>query len=60
MKTIKKSFDAVQFMREQRDILSEELSKMTAEEILEFFKKRKNTASTKPCAWIDQTWLRKE
>ncbi len=50
MKTIKKSFDAVQFMREQRDILSEELSKMTAEEILEFFKKRKNATSTKPCA----------
>ncbi len=50
MKTIKKSFDAVQFMREQRDIRSEELSQMTAEEILEFFKNRKNDSSTKPCA----------
>lgn len=50
MKTIKKSFDAVQFMREQRDILSEELSQMTAEEILEFFKKRNKDSLTKPCA----------
>ena len=50
MKTTEKSFDAVKFMREQRDKLSEELSKMTKEEILEYFKKRKARATIKPCA----------
>jgi hypothetical protein len=50
MKTTEKSFDAVKFMREQRDKLSEELSKMTKEEILEYFKKRKTKAEIKPCA----------
>ena len=38
MKTTKKTFDAVKFMREQRDKLSAKLSKMTTEEILEYFK----------------------
>ena len=39
MKTkINKPFDAVKFMREQRDKLSEKLSKMTKEEIIEYFK----------------------
>jgi len=37
-------------MREQRDKLSEELSKMTKEEILEYFKKRKTRVTIKPCA----------
>jgi hypothetical protein len=50
MKTTEKSFDAVKFMREQRDKLSEELSKMTKEEILVYFKKRKTKAEIKPCA----------
>jgi len=50
MKTTEKSFDAVKFMREQRDKLSEELSKMTKEEILEYFKKRKTRVTIKPCA----------
>ena len=50
MKTTEKSFDAVKFMREQRDKLSEDLSKMTKEEILEYFKKRKTRATIKPCA----------
>ncbi len=50
MKTTKKSFDAVKFMRQQRDELSEKLSKMNKEEILEYFKKRKAQTSTKPCA----------
>jgi c-di-AMP phosphodiesterase-like protein len=49
MKTTEKTFDAVKFMREQRDKLSEELSKMTKEEILEYFKKRKTKAGIKPC-----------
>jgi len=49
MKTTEKTFDAVKFMREQRDKLSEKLSKMTKEEILEYFKKRKTQTTIKPC-----------
>lgn len=37
MKTTDKKFDAVKFMRQQRDKLSEKLSKMTKKEILEYF-----------------------
>jgi hypothetical protein len=50
MKTTEKTFDAVKFMRQQRDKLSEKLSKMTKEEILEYFKKRKAQTTIKPCA----------
>ena len=49
MKTTEKTFDAVKFMRQQRDKLSEKLSKMTKEEILEYFKKRKTQTTVKPC-----------
>ncbi len=35
----KKDFDAVGFMREVRDKLSEELANMTSEQILEYFRK---------------------
>jgi hypothetical protein len=38
MKTTDKKFDAVKFMRQQRDKLSEKLSKMSKKEILEYFK----------------------
>ena len=38
-KTSEKIFDAVIFMREQRKRLTEILSKMTKEEIIEYFKK---------------------
>ena len=48
--TTEKTFDAVKFMREQRDKLSEKLSKMTKEEIVEYFKRRKLENSTKPGA----------
>jgi hypothetical protein len=48
--TIKKTFDAVKFMREQRQILSEKLSKMTKEEIIEYFRKKKLENTIKPCA----------
>ena len=41
MKTTEKTFDAVKFMRQQRDKLSEKLAKMTKKEILEYFRKRK-------------------
>ncbi len=50
MKTIEKQFDAVNFMRQQRDKLSEKLSKMTKAEILEYFKNLKKETSIKPCA----------
>jgi len=50
MKTTEKTFDAVKFMRQQRDKLSDKLSKMTKEEILEYFNKRKTQATIKPCA----------
>jgi hypothetical protein len=48
--TAKKTFDAVKFMCEQRDKLSEKLSKMTKEEIVEYFSKKKLESSTKPKA----------
>ena len=48
--TIKKTFDAVKFMREQRQRLSEKLSTMTKEEIIEYFRTRKLENSVKHCA----------
>jgi S-adenosylmethionine:diacylglycerol 3-amino-3-carboxypropyl transferase len=50
MKTTKETFDAVKFMRQQRDKLSEKLAKMTKEEILEYFRKRKAEMTIKPSA----------
>ena len=51
MKTkIKKEFDAVKFMREQRDKLSKELSKMTKEEIIAYFRKIRTESKLKPSA----------
>ena len=47
---IKKEFDAVQFMREQRQLLSDKLSKMTKQEIVEYFKKRRMEKGIRPCA----------
>ena len=49
-KTINKTFDAVKFMREQRDKLSEKLCEMTKEEIVEYFKRKKLQNSIKPSA----------
>jgi len=48
--TTKKTFDAVKFMRTQRDKLSNILSKMTKEEIIEYFKRKKLENSIKPSA----------
>jgi hypothetical protein len=48
--TIEKTFDAVKFMREQREKLSEKLSTMTKTEIIEYFKKRRLENSIKPGA----------
>ncbi|MCU0352022.1 MAG: hypothetical protein MUF43_14530 [Flavobacterium sp.] len=50
MKTTEKSFDAVKFMRHERDKLSEKLSKMTKQELLEYFKKRAAQGTIKPCS----------
>lgn len=50
MKTIDKKFDAVKYMREQRQRLSEKLSKMTKEEIIEYFRKKKLENTIKPSA----------
>ena len=46
--TIKKQFDAVQYMRQQRDIMSEKLSKMTKNEIVEYFKTIQINSQIKP------------
>ena len=48
--TTEKQFDAVKFMRQQREKLSTKLVKMTKAEIVEYFKKRKLETSIKPCA----------
>ncbi len=53
MKTSEKTFDSVKFMRQQRDKLSEKPSKMTKEEIVEYFKKGKTTNTIKPSAEWD-------
>ena len=50
MTTTEKQFDAVVFMRQQRDNLSDWLSKMTKAEILDYFKKRKAEMTIKPSA----------
>jgi hypothetical protein len=50
MKTMNKSFDAVGFMRQQRDLLSAKLSRMTKEEIIAYFKNRALQSHVKPCA----------
>ena len=48
--TTEKQFDAVKFMRQQREKLSEKLAKMTKAEIVEYFRKRKLEVKTKPSA----------
>ncbi|MBW6536962.1 MAG: hypothetical protein K0B11_18280 [Mariniphaga sp.] len=50
MKTTEKTFDAVKYMRQQRNKISEKLAKMTKEEILEYFKTRKKELTNKPGA----------
>ncbi|SUJ00983.1 Uncharacterised protein [Sphingobacterium spiritivorum] len=50
MKTIEKQFDAVKYMREQREQLSDKLSKMSKAEIIEYFRKKKSESKIKPDA----------
>ncbi len=40
--TIKKDFDAVKYMRQERDRISKEISEMTHEQIKEYFAKRRS------------------
>ena len=47
MKTTEKTFDAVIFMHQEREKLSEKLSKMTKEEIIKYFNKRKSQTTIK-------------
>jgi len=48
--TINKKFDAVKYMREQRQKLSAKLSKMTKEEVVEYFRRKKLENTVKPSA----------
>lgn len=48
--TTEKKFDAVKYMREQRQQLSEKLSRMSQEEIVEYFKRKKAESKVKPSA----------
>ena len=50
MKTLEKKFDAVQFMREQRDRLNGILLKMSTEEIVAYFKQREIINTVRPSA----------
>ncbi|EFK57131.1 hypothetical protein ACFU8T_07300 [Sphingobacterium spiritivorum] len=50
MKTIEKQFDAVKYMREQREQLSDKLSKMSKAEIIKYFRKKKSESKIKPDA----------
>jgi len=50
MKTTGNFFDTVEFMCQQRYMLSLKLSKMTKAEMLDCFKTRKNEATIKPGA----------
>ncbi len=51
MKTkTEKQFDAVKYMREQRQKLTEKLSQMTTKEIVDYFKKQRLKNTVKPSA----------
>ena len=47
-KTTDKKFDSVQYMREQRQKLSEKLIKMSKEEVIEYFRQKKDQNTVKP------------
>lgn len=50
MKTTEKQFEAVKYMRQQREKLSDKLSKMSKTEIVEYFRNKKLVSKIKPCA----------
>lgn len=43
-------FDAVKFMREQRDRISKEIMNLSPEEIVKYFERTDNKANSKPSA----------
>jgi hypothetical protein len=47
---IKKDFDAVKFMRQQRDKMSMKLSSMSKGEVVEYFKEKRKKSGIKPSA----------
>ncbi|MGB3606948.1 hypothetical protein [Psychroserpens sp.] len=49
-KDTKKTFDAVKFMREQRDRISKEIINLSPEEIVKYFERKDGKASVKPSA----------
>ena len=49
-KNIKKSFDAVKFMREQRDRISKDIMNLSPEEIVKYFERKSRKESVKPSA----------
>ncbi len=49
-KNTKKSFDAVKFMREQRDRISKEIMNLCSEEIVKYFERKDGNESGKPSA----------
>jgi hypothetical protein len=48
--TVDKKFDAVKFMRRQRDKLSEKLCRMSKEEIVDYFRKKNTKTAVRPSA----------
>jgi hypothetical protein len=46
-KTSKKTFDAVKFMREQRDRISKEIMDLSPEEIVKYFEEKDKKAYSK-------------
>jgi hypothetical protein len=48
--TTEKSFDAIKFVREQRNRLDAMFSKMTNEEIIAYLRKSQMTSTIKPSA----------
>lgn len=49
-KNTKKTFDAVKFMREQRDRISKDIMNLSPEEIVEYFENQKSKTRKKPSA----------
>jgi len=49
-KNTKKTFDAVKFMREQRDRISKDIMNLSPEEIVKYFEQNKNKKRIKSSA----------
>ena len=49
-KNTKKTFDAVKYMREQRDRISKDIMNLNPEEIVEYFEKNSTKTNEKPSA----------